>query len=178
MSSIAARVLPDPIRKSHTATVESPVGDLLLVGDGEALSGILFAGRGEAPASCTRDQSAFKEARAELSAYFAGELRTFSLALAPQGTAFQRSVWSALCEIPYGATVTYGELALRLGREGAQRAVGSANAQNPIPIVLPCHRVIGKGGALTGYGGGLSAKRLLLSLESGQLNWMRGSANA
>ena len=109
----------------------------------------------------------FPEARAQLEDYFAGRRRTFDLPLAPVGTPFQRRVWEALREIPYGETVSYGVLAARLGQPGAGRAVGLANGQNPISIVIPCHRVIGAGGALTGYGGGLERKRWLLALEGG-----------
>jgi len=101
----------------------------------------------------------------ELAEYFAGERREFGLACRPRGTAFQREVWTTLASIPYGATWSYGELAAKVGRAGASRAVGRANATNPISIVLPCHRVIGSDGSLTGYGGGLPAKRALLELE-------------
>ncbi len=101
----------------------------------------------------------------ELAEYFAGRRRDFTLALDPAGTPFQREVWGELARIPYGATVSYGELARRVGRPAASRAVGAANGANPIPIILPCHRVIGSNGSLTGYGGGLPIKRALLSLE-------------
>jgi methylated-DNA-[protein]-cysteine S-methyltransferase len=112
-------------------------------------------------------EAPFREVIAQLEAYFAGELRRFDLPLAPEGTPFQREVWSALTAIPYGETVSYGELARRLGRPAASRAVGAANGQNPIPIVIPCHRVIGADGSLTGFGGGLAIKRRLLDLEAG-----------
>ncbi len=105
----------------------------------------------------------------QLEAYFAGELTDFSLALAPRGTPFQLSVWQALREIPYGATRSYGELARAIGRPKASRAVGAANGSNPLPIVVPCHRVIGSSGKLTGFGGGLEAKAILLSLEQGEV---------
>ena len=105
----------------------------------------------------------------QLRAYFAGELENFDLPLAPQGTPFQLSVWNRLCEIPYGETISYGELARRLGNPNASRAVGLANGSNPIPIVIPCHRVIGSNGKLTGYGGGLPIKEKLLALERRQL---------
>jgi methylated-DNA-[protein]-cysteine S-methyltransferase len=105
----------------------------------------------------------------QLRAYFAGELETFDLPLAPEGTPFQLEVWRRLCEIPYGETISYGELARRLGNPNASRAVGLANGANPIPIVIPCHRVIGSDGKLTGYGGGLPIKEKLLALERGQL---------
>jgi methylated-DNA-[protein]-cysteine S-methyltransferase len=109
------------------------------------------------------------EAVRQLRAYFAGELQAFDLPLAPQGTPFQLAVWKHLCEIPYGETISYGELARRIGNPNASRAVGLANGSNPIPIVIPCHRVIGSNGKLTGYGGGLPIKDKLLGLERRQL---------
>ncbi|MDA8344855.1 MAG: methylated-DNA--[protein]-cysteine S-methyltransferase [Thermaerobacter sp.] len=173
--------VPHPVATTHYVIIPSQVGNLLLTGDGEALTGVYFGSQHSIDAldqGCRRDQSAFRDARAQFSAYFAGELREFSLALAPKGTAFQLSIWAALCTIPYGETESYSGLARRIGRETAARAVGRANGQNPIPIVIPCHRVIGRNGTLTGYGGGLATKQQLLALEAGQLNWMRGSANA
>ncbi|WP_297722077.1 methylated-DNA--[protein]-cysteine S-methyltransferase [Intestinimonas sp.] len=110
-----------------------------------------------------------RRARRELLAYFAGERRAFDLPLAPAGTDFQRAVWAALAAIPYGQTRTYGALAAAIGRPRAVRAVGQANHKNPLPILLPCHRVVGKGGALTGYAGGLDLKRALLTLETAHL---------
>jgi methylated-DNA-[protein]-cysteine S-methyltransferase len=118
-----------------------------------------------------RDPAALREPAEQLQAYFAGELRAFDLPLAPHGTPFQREVWSALREIPYGSTISYAELAAAVGRPDAARAVGAANGRNPIAVVIPCHRVIGASGALTGYGGGLGRKRLLLDLEAGQRSW-------
>ena len=156
----------------RVAVVESPIGPLTLTGDGEALSGLYMDVPGRpAPVSpgAIRDDSAFAAARDQLAAYFAGELRAFDLRLALRGTPFQLEVWEALQAIPYGATVSYGELARRLGRPAASRAVGLANGRNPVSIVVPCHRVIGSGGALTGYGGGLDRKRRLLELEAGRL---------
>jgi O-6-methylguanine DNA methyltransferase len=117
-----------------------------------------------------RNPEALQPLKRALERYFRGELRAFDLPLAPEGTSFQRRVWRALCRVPYGATVSYGELARRIGRPGASRAVGRANATNPISIVIPCHRVIGADGTLTGYGGGLGRKKRLLELEA------RGSA--
>ena len=108
------------------------------------------------------------EACRQLREYFAGQRRSFQLPLAPQGTPFQQQVWQALAEIPYGETRTYGEIAEAIGRKGASRAVGAANHRNPLPIFIPCHRVIGANGSLTGYAGGLETKRFLLALESGQ----------
>ena len=102
-------------------------------------------------------------------AYFAGDLEDFDLQLAPEGTPFQQSVWKELCTIPYGETISYGELARRIGNPKASRAVGLANGSNPIPIIIPCHRVIGSNGKLTGYGGGLPIKEKLLALEKRQL---------
>jgi len=112
-----------------------------------------------------REAEPFKAAADQLDAYFAGELATFDLPLAPRGSEFQRRVWAALLEIPYGQTESYGELAERIGSPGAARAVGLANGKNPIGIVIPCHRVVGANGSLTGYGGGLDRKKQLLDLE-------------
>lgn len=148
----------------------TPIGGLLLTGDGNALSGISFQNGhhpGAIPESWQRAEEPFRDAIAQLAAYFAGRLTRFDLALAPEGTPFQREVWSALTEIPYGETVSYSELARRIGRPAATRAVGAANGKNPLPIVVPCHRVIGADGSLTGFGGGISIKRRLLDLEAG-----------
>lgn len=106
------------------------------------------------------------DAAEQLRAYFAGELRDFELPLAPHGTAFQRQVWVAVSAVPYGSTATYSEIATAVGRPNACRAVGAANGRNPIPVIVPCHRIIGAAGALTGYGGGLDRKRSLLDLEA------------
>lgn len=106
-----------------------------------------------------------KEAARQLKSYFAGELKEFSLPLAPEGTAFMKQVWAALCEIPYGKTASYKDIAEKIGRPKAARAVGLANNRNPIPIIIPCHRVIGADGSLVGYGGGLDIKKRLLELE-------------
>ena len=110
-----------------------------------------------------------KKTVSQLRSYFAGEREEFDLPLAPEGTPFQQEVWRRLCEIPYGETISYGELARRIGNPQASRAVGLANGSNPIPIVIPCHRVIGSNGKLTGYGGGLPIKEKLLALERKQL---------
>jgi methylated-DNA-[protein]-cysteine S-methyltransferase len=148
--------------------VSTPVGRLLLAGVRDGLRGISFQ-NGFHPVEPAPDwrraEEPFAEALAQLDAYFAGRLRRFDLPLAPQGTPFQREVWSALTAIPYGDTVSYRELARRVGRPLASRAVGAANGRNPIPIVIPCHRVIGADGSLTGFGGGLEIKRQLLALE-------------
>lgn len=149
--------------------LDSPIGPLLLAGNGVALSRVGFpSGKGRvAPRDgWRRTDDAFVEARRQLDAYFVGDLRDFDLTLMPEGTPFQLSVWQALTSIPYGETISYGELALRLGRPGASRAVGAANGANPIPIIVPCHRVIGANGSLTGFGGGIETKRHLLALEA------------
>jgi methylated-DNA-[protein]-cysteine S-methyltransferase len=148
---------------SWVHTVDTPIGPLVLSADGGRLSGVAFAG-----AAGGRRSSApvFAEAEAQLHAYFAGELERFELPLAQLGTPFQRSVWDALRELPYGSTTTYSELAASLGRPSACRAVGAANGRNPLPVIVPCHRVVGASGALIGYGGGLERKRLLLALEA------------
>ena len=149
--------------------MSSPVGPLLLAGDGEALSVIGFpAGRGARGPEPTwvRDDDRFSAAVVQLREYFEGTRRTFDLDLAPGGTAFQRQVLDALLTIPYGETRSYADVARQVGRPAAVRAVGAANGRNPLPIVIPCHRVIGRDGSLTGFGGGLDAKRFLLDLEA------------
>lgn len=152
------------------STVESPIGELLLIGDGTALR-CLWMQDGERPseppAGAVRDDDAFAAVREQLAEYFAGERTTFDVELVMEGTEFQRRVWAALREIPYGETRSYGELADRLGVPGAARAVGLANGRNPISVIVPCHRVIGADGSLTGFGGGLGRKRILLELEAG-----------
>jgi methylated-DNA-[protein]-cysteine S-methyltransferase len=153
--------------------IESPVGPLLLAADDTGLRSIGFVnGRHSvSPDSAWQEgPERLQEPIRQLRAYFAGELETFDLPLAPQGTTFQLSVWRSLCEIPYGQTISYGELARRVGNPNASRAVGLANGSNPIPIVIPCHRVIGSNGKLTGYGGGLPIKEKLLALERRQLH--------
>jgi methylated-DNA-[protein]-cysteine S-methyltransferase len=152
-------------------TLESPIGELLLVGDDERLHGLYMQG-GRRPARISAQWSEssvpFADARAQLGEYFAGERAGFDVELSMHGSEFERAVWSALCEIPYGETTSYGEIARRVGCPGAARAVGVANGRNPIAVIVPCHRVIGADGSLTGYGGGLERKRLLLELEQGQ----------
>jgi methylated-DNA-[protein]-cysteine S-methyltransferase len=148
--------------------VTTPLGDLALVGDGSALTQLHLPGSKDAFAPLPgwkRDAAPFREARRQLDAYFAGELRDFDLPLAAKGTSFQHAVWDALCAIPYGETVSYAQIAKRIGKPAAMRAVGAANGANPIAIIVPCHRVIGADGSMTGYGGALPAKRLLLDLE-------------
>jgi methylated-DNA-[protein]-cysteine S-methyltransferase len=150
---------------------ESPVGELLATVDSEQrLTRLHFLNGPHTPTpprEWVRDEPALAELRRQLDAYLAGDLESFDLVLAPSGTPFQQQVWGALCAIPYGATASYGEIAATIGHPGAARAVGSANNRNPIAIVIPCHRVIGAGGALTGYGGGLPRKQWLLALEAG-----------
>jgi methylated-DNA-[protein]-cysteine S-methyltransferase len=147
-------------------TIESPIGTLTVVVDADgALTHVLFDGQSP-PAHSERDAARCAAAAAQLREYFAGERTDFDLPLAPSGSEFQRRVWEELRTVGYGAVTDYGSLGARIGRSGAARAVGRANATNPIPIVIPCHRVIGANGSLTGYAGGLPAKRLLLDLES------------
>jgi methylated-DNA-[protein]-cysteine S-methyltransferase len=153
--------------------LESPIGKLLIAGDHEAILQINFAKNGK-PAKPEGEwqesqRGPVAQAVRQLREYFAGARTEFDLPLAPHGTEFQRSVWRRLQEIPYGETISYGELARRVGNPKASRAVGAANGQNPIPIVIPCHRVIGANGKLTGFGGGLPTKQALLALEAHQL---------
>lgn len=149
----------------------SPIGELVLVSDGEALTGLnLPSAEGSAvlpsDSGSRRDEAAVREAIEQLEAYFSGDRTEFDLTLRPAGTPFQRSAWEAMLSIPFGETISYAEQARRMGRPGAARAVGAANGRNPIAIVIPCHRVIGSGGTLTGYGGGLPMKQWLLDHES------------
>lgn len=155
------------------ASHASPIGPLLLVGErdgsgGVRLSGIFMEEHRHGPAvdpSWVEDPAAFREVMGQLDEYFAGSRASFDLALAPAGTPFQQRVWAELARIPAGTTVTYGELARRVGRPGAARAVGAAVGRNPVSIVVPCHRVVGSDGALTGYAGGIARKAFLLALE-------------
>ena len=155
---------------TYWITLESPVGELLVLGDGEALSGLYLDGQRDFSApgpGWVRDDERLAPVAAQLREYFEGSRRGFELPLAPtRGSVFQRRVWGELEQIPYGETRTYGELASRLGLPNAARAVGHANGRNPISIVVPCHRVVGSTGALTGYGGGLERKRWLLEFEA------------
>jgi methylated-DNA-[protein]-cysteine S-methyltransferase len=143
-------------------SVDTPIGTLWLSYDAERLTGVAFHG----PPGASSSDPLVVEAEEQLHAYFAGELERFELPLGPRGTDFQRRVWEALEEIPYGTTTTYSALAKAIGRPHACRAVGAANGRNPLPVIVPCHRVIGAAGALTGYGGGLERKRRLLALEA------------
>lgn len=154
---------------THTV-VDSPLGPLTLRATDGVLSGLWMTDHRHGPDAAalgTADPDGLPAAREQLAAYFAGTLTVFDLPLASRGTDFQQRVWTALRDIPYGETATYGELAATLGRPTATRAVGLANGRNPISIVVPCHRVVGADGTLTGYGGGLERKRHLLDLERG-----------
>ena len=158
------------------AELKSPLGKLTLESDGKALTRIRLPDekwQADPEVSRVRKPELFAEAAAQLGAFFRGERNDFDLKLNPRGTDFQKKVWGLLCEIPRGATITYGELARRTGNPKASRAVGAANGKNPIPIVIPCHRVIGSNGNLTGYAGGLEAKKKLLEIESRALGQLR-----
>jgi methylated-DNA-[protein]-cysteine S-methyltransferase len=149
---------------------DSRLGLILLTSDGERLTGLYFADETRRPRVETSGRresrlSVFEATRCELTEYFLAGRRTFDLDLAPAGTPFDRSVWSEIAQIPYGSTLSYGALAERIGHSSATRAVGAATGRNPIAIVIPCHRVVGTNGRLTGYAGGLDRKRALLAIE-------------
>lgn len=159
------------LQRTHTV-VDSPCGPLTLVAEDGCLVGLYMAGQRHRPAESAfgarvecSEQAPFAAAARQLGEYFAGRRRTFDLPLRLDGTPFQQRVWAALREIPYGQTRTYGDLARHIGRPAASRAVGLANGRNPIGIIVPCHRVVGSGGSLTGYGGGLARKQALLEHE-------------
>jgi methylated-DNA-[protein]-cysteine S-methyltransferase len=149
--------------------IESPVGFITIAGDeDDTIVGVRMEDQAHPPADrdeWERDDGGFPKVVDQLDAYFAGDLTDFDVTLRLEGTEFQRRVWAGLLEIPYGETISYGELATRIGQPTASRAVGLANGRNPVSIIVPCHRVIGSTGALTGYGGGLDRKRTLLDLE-------------
>jgi methylated-DNA-[protein]-cysteine S-methyltransferase len=147
--------------------IDSPIGPLTLAGSDRAMTHLLMVDHAHAPdqAGWRRDDAAFGAAAEQLDEYFAGERTEFGLELELEGTDFQRRVWSALLTIPYGQTRSYGQIAEQIGAPSASRAVGLANGRNPISIIVPCHRVIGGNGKLTGYGGGIDRKRALLNLE-------------
>jgi methylated-DNA-[protein]-cysteine S-methyltransferase len=158
-------------QRSH-AMIDSPIGPLTLIAQDGRLAGVHMEitryepGAGELGAAVASESDPVLAAAAkQLDAYFRGELTSFDLPLSLDGTQFQRCVWAALQSIPYGETISYGELARRIGQPSASRAVGLANGRNPVAIVVPCHRVIGADGSLTGYGGGMDRKRFLLALE-------------
>lgn len=148
--------------------IDSPIGTLTAAADADGLRWLLFPRNRHEPGrtSWRRDPSPFATLREQLAAYFAGELREFDLPLAAQGTDFQQSVWAALRAIPYGETRSYRDLAVAIDNAKAVRAVGLANGRNPLPIIVPCHRVIGADGSMTGFGGGVETKRFLLDLEA------------
>ena len=145
-------------------SVDTAIGPLWVEAGGDGLTSIAFEG----PVGARSDDPLLADAEEQLHAYFAGELERFDLPLSAGGTAFQRRVWNAVAAIPYGAVTTYAALADAIGSPRAWRAVGAASGRNPLPIVVPCHRVVGVSGALTGYGGGLELKRALLALEAGR----------
>jgi methylated-DNA-[protein]-cysteine S-methyltransferase len=146
---------------------DSPIGQLTLISERDALTGLLLPDRrAPPPGTETPRDPILSAARAQLTEYFAGRRQDFDLPLAPAGTAFQRAVWNELVRIPFATTSSYGDIAARVGRPRAVRAVGAANGRNPIALIVPCHRVIGGDGRLTGYGGGLPTKHWLLSHES------------
>lgn len=150
-------------------TIGSPIGELLLTGDGEALTGVYMQSQKYARdvrSDWRRDDTLFRAAAEQLAAYFDGTLREFDLPLAARGTEFQHRVWRALVDVPFGGTESYGSLARRIGAPKSSRAVGLANGHNPISIIVPCHRIIGTNGSLTGYGGGIERKRWLLAHEA------------
>jgi methylated-DNA-[protein]-cysteine S-methyltransferase len=153
---------------THYRTIDSPIGLLTLAGHDQALTNLRMVDQTYEPSrnGWSPNPKAFNDAVDQLNAYFAGELTTFDLELDLRGTEFQRRVWHALLTIPFGETRSYGEVAEQIGVPGAARAVGLANGHNPIAIIVPCHRVIGASGSLTGYGGGLDRKRSLLALET------------
>lgn len=151
--------------------IDSPVGPLRISATCRAIIAVKFDGHGESMGSADGGAAELlKQAKRQLDDYFAGKRERFDLPLEPEGTPFQRSVWNALQEIPFGVTCSYSDIAKRLGNPKSLRAVGAANGQNPIPIIIPCHRVIGRDGSMTGFGGGLERKRRLLTHEGVLLN--------
>jgi methylated-DNA-[protein]-cysteine S-methyltransferase len=152
-----------------SCTYKSPIGTLTLVSDGKAITHLEFENnKYPAPKYPRGDDDILDQAKKELDAYFAGRLREFKTPVRPQGTPFQEAAWQALAKIPYGVTRSYGEQARAIGKPKAVRAIGAANGRNPIPIIIPCHRVIGADGSLIGFGGGMPTKQFLLELEQGQ----------
>lgn len=158
-----------PETTTRYTILESPIGALLLIGEPGRLRALHYPGRHRIGGDWVEDAEPFADAIRQLGEYFAGERREFDLELDPRGSDFDRTVWAQLVEIPYGETTSYGEIARAIGRPDRARAVGAANGRNPLPIVIPCHRVIGADGSLVGYGGGLELKRRLLELESGAM---------
>lgn len=161
-------IFEDPLRPADRYVVHpSPIGNLLLTGNGEQLMCLWFwENPGELPVGVREDPGAFTEVASQLDEYFAGDRKQFDLRLAPVGAGFNRRVWAELLTVTYGETASYGDIARQLGNPGASRAVGSANHVNPIAIIIPCHRIIGADGGMTGYAGGLPIKHHLLGLEA------------
>jgi len=162
-------------------TIDTPIGELLLAGDGRALQHLSMQ-HGRRPFRLSpawqRDDETFAPVVEQLTEYFDGTRQTFDVELALVGNPFELRVWAQLAQIPYGETVSYGEIARRMHQPDAALAVGLANGRNPVAVIVPCHRVIGSDGSLTGYGGGLERKRLLLDLESGVLPLLSASAHS
>lgn len=157
---------PDELRYTM---IDSPIGELLLTSNGTAITGLHMEGSKAPPRpgnAWQQEDRLLAAARDQVAAYFAGELTAFDLPLAPEGTPFQQQVWAALRAIPYGETISYGELARRIGNIRAVRAVSAANGRNPLAVIVPCHRVIGADGSLTGFGGGIARKKILLAHEA------------
>jgi methylated-DNA-[protein]-cysteine S-methyltransferase len=172
MTGLGAAKGFQPMSEVSYTRIDSPVGRLLLAADTQGLRLASFeSSKRAAPVQSQwkEDIAPFAEVIRQLQAYFGGELKEFDLPLAPEGTEFQLRVWNSLRTIPYGETISYAQLAQKIGNPQAVRAVGLANGSNPIPIIVPCHRVIGSDGSLTGFGGGLANKQKLLALESRQL---------
>ncbi len=155
-------------RQMHSSyVIQTPIGTLTLLGTDQALREIRFDDGRARPDDGQDASDVLEQAAVQLTEYFDGKRSDFDLPIELTGSSFQKKVWSELRNIPYGHTISYGELAKRVGNPRAARAVGSANARNPIPIIVPCHRVIGANGSLVGFGGGLPTKRYLLGMESG-----------
>jgi methylated-DNA-[protein]-cysteine S-methyltransferase len=164
--------MKQPAGTTWTATVDSPIGQLTLTSSDDYITGLYMEDQNHAPTegdTWVRNDLLFVEAIAQINAYFSGALRKFNLPIKLKGSEFQMHVWDKLRTIPYGETISYGSLARQVGNPKAYRAVGLANGRNPVGIIVPCHRVIGVNGALTGYGGGLDRKRWLLDHERSQL---------
>ena len=163
--------MPEPTAPTLVTTVASPIGPLTLMARDGHLTHLVMEDQAHAvdpPPGSRRDDDVFAEVTTQLDEYFAGERTSFDVPMTLEGTDFQRRVWAQLCAIPYGETISYGELARRVGNPNASRAVGSANGRNPVAVIVPCHRVIAADGSLGGYGGGLDRKVRLLSLEQGR----------
>ncbi|MEO6445683.1 MAG: methylated-DNA--[protein]-cysteine S-methyltransferase [Gemmatimonadaceae bacterium] len=164
--------MTSPLTPVYFTTMYSPLGDLLLTGDGAHLTGLYMQPHRHGPEQgdhWVRAAAPFGDAMRQLREYFVGQRQEFEIPLAPHGTEFQRRVWAALRDIPFARTVSYGHIAREIGNPKGVRAVGLANGRNPISIIVPCHRVIGANGSLTGYGGGIERKEWLLSHEAKQL---------